>query len=215
MSRKRLALAGVVALGGITGYWMVRSSLASRSAERVEYTVERTLDADTEIRRYPELVLVETTATSDREAFGRLFRYLDGANESRSDVAMTTPVRTDDASDESSDSIAMTAPVRTDVTEGDERRMWFYLPSTYTPNTAPRPTDAEVRLTVEPPRSLAVRTFSWWATERRTNRQQEMLEETLAAHDVSTVGGPFCLQYDAPGTPPFLRTNEVAIEVAW
>ncbi|PSQ66274.1 MAG: SOUL heme-binding protein [Halobacteriales archaeon SW_9_67_24] len=234
MNRTRLGLVGAAAVGGAVALWSGYSLLASRSTESVDYTVERTLDDRTEIRRYPELVRVETTGSSNREAFGRLFEYLQGANESRSEVTMTAPARTDGEADGESidmtspvrtepereaegESVPMTSPVRTDDGDdgGDGVRMGFYLPGAYTPNTAPRPTDPAVSLVVEPPRSVAARRFSWWATARRTSRQQSKLLETLAGSDATPIGEPFSLGYDAPGTPPFLRTNEVAVEVEW
>jgi hypothetical protein len=233
MNRARLGIVGATVVGGAVAVWSGFGLLRSRSVERVEYTIERTLDDRTEIRRYPELVRVETTGSSNREAFMRLFEYLQGANESRSNVAMTAPVRTDEDicdTEESvsvemtspvrfnrtneSDSVSMTAPVRTD-SNGDEVRMGFYLPAKYTPHTAPRPTNSAVSLAVEPPRSVATRRFSWWASDWRTNRQQSKLLETLSGVDVKPLGEPFSLGYDDPSTPPFLRTNEVAVEVEW
>jgi len=70
MNRTRLGLVGAAAVGGAVALWSRYSLLASRSTESVDYTVERTLDDRTEIRRYPELVRVETTGSSNREAFG-------------------------------------------------------------------------------------------------------------------------------------------------
>lgn len=233
MNRARLGVIGASVVGGAVAVWSAFGLFRSRSVEPVEYTVERTFDDRTEIRRYPELVRVETTGSSNREAFRRLFEYIQGANESRSDVAMTAPVRTEEDARDSeesvsvemtslvridqnseSEAVSMTSPVRTDSSD-DEVRMGFYLPSKYTPHTAPRPTDSAVSLAVEPPRSLATRRFSWWATDWRTNRQQSKLLDTLVESSVTPVGEPFSLGYDDPSTPPFLRTNEVAVEVDW
>ena len=212
MNRKRLGIIGVAAVGGAVGIWSAFGLLRSRSVERVAYTVERTIDDRTEIRRYPELVRVETTGSSDREAFGRLFDYLQGANASRSTVSMTAPVRTDEDG-ETGEAVSMTAPVRID--EEDGVRMGFYLPEKYTPNTAPQPTDTDVSLAVEPPRSVAARRFSWWATDWRTSRQQSKLLYALADIEVEPTGDPFVLGYDDPSTPPFLRTHEAAVDVEW
>jgi len=66
---------------------------------------------------------------------------------------------------------------------------------------------------VEPPRTLAVRRFSWWPTANRVATQERRLLETLDRHGIEQVGEPFFLGYDAPGTLPFLRTNEVAVPV--
>ena len=210
MNRARLGLVGAVAVGGGLALWSAFGLLRSRSAEQVDYTVERTIDDRTEVRRYPELVKVETTGSSDREAFFRLFDYIQGANESQAEVSMTAPVREDDASEE----VSMTAPVRTDDDE-DGVRMAFYLPAEYTPNTAPRPTHPRVSLAVEPPQSVATRRFSWWSFDWRTDRQGAKLLDTLDGSEVTPVGEPFSLGYDDPSVPPFLRTNEVAVEVVW
>lgn len=229
MNRARLAI-GAATAGGALAVWSAFGLLRSRSAERVDYTVEQTVDDRTEIRRYPELVRVETTGTSNRDAFGRLFEYIQGENESRSAVSMTAPVRTDDENagekiemtapvrtenGTDSEEVSMTAPVRTDTDDDDGVRMGFYLPSKYTPNTAPRPTNPQVSLAVEAPRSVATRRFSWWRPDWRTHRQQSKLLATLEETDVTPGGEPFSLGYNDPSTPPFLRTNEVAVEVEW
>jgi hypothetical protein len=91
--------------------------------------------------------------------------------------------------------------------------MAFYLPEEYEYDTAPRPTDPDVELVEYPARTLAVRQFSWYATSGRTRRETERLLDTLEANDVAVVGDTFLMQYDPPSTLPFLRTNEVAVEV--
>jgi hypothetical protein len=64
-----------------------------------------------------------------------------------------------------------------------------------------------------PSRTLAVLSFSWWATDGRTARKQRALLDALVDADLTVAGEPFLMQYDPPWTPPFLRTNEVAVEV--
>ncbi|MEM4781736.1 MAG: heme-binding protein [Halalkalicoccus sp.] len=190
----------------------VRNVLEARSAERVDYELRDRRDG-AEIRRYPRTVLVETTAPDERTAFNRLFRYIGGANEGNDEIAMTAPVRTDGTS---GTEIPMTAPVRTDRGEdraGENVTMAFYLPAEYDREAAPVPTEPQVRLVVEPPRTLAVVPFSWYASAGRIDRATDRLERALAAESLGAVGEPFLLRYDPPLTPPFLRTNEVAIEV--
>jgi hypothetical protein len=126
---------------------------------------------------------------------------------------MTAPVRTDRVGDGESEAVSMTAPVRT--TGDDGVTMSFYLPEEYTPATAPTPTDSRVRLVVQPPQTLAVKTFSWWATESRVAKQRSALLDTLVENDVGLRGEPFLLQYNDPYTPPFMRRNEVAVEIEW
>ena len=190
----------------------------------VPYTVVARV-GDAELRRYPPTVLAETVAGSEREAFSRLFEYITGANEGDTEVAMTAPVETEGRGESISmtapvevgsgsrgESIPMTAPVEVDEsTEGV--RMAFYLPAEYDVDSAPTPTDPAVDLVAVPERTLAVRGFSWRPTDRRIDRETERLLETLERGDVPTAGEPFFMGYDAPWTLPFLRRNEVAIEV--
>ena len=191
----------------------------SRHTDRVAYDSVLSLDG-VELRRYPASVLAETTAPTSREAFSRLFAYISGENEGEREVEMTAPVRTEGAEVSMTapvrvrrgSRVSMTAPVRTDEADGDVT-MAFYLPAKYGPDTAPVPTNPEVELVTEAPRTLAVRTFSWWPTDGRVAEQERRLLATLDDHGIEPTGEPFFLGYDAPGTLPFLRTNEVAVPV--
>ncbi|GAB7095386.1 heme-binding protein [Halolamina litorea] len=219
---KRAATVGA----GLTVGALVAASVWGRrqrdDAETVPYTVVARL-GEVELRRYPRVVTVETTADSENEAFGRLFRYIAGANEGSNDISMTTPVEIRPRGA----SIRMTTPVEVDLgsrlperDDGDEDRrrdegvrMAFYLPADYGPETAPVPTDDRVELVTVPERTLAVRQFSWRPTTARITRERDALLSTLADADVATVGEPFFMGYDAPWTLPFTRRNEVAVEV--
>jgi hypothetical protein len=228
---RNLSKRALVVGGGALALWIGWGLYVNRTTERVPYDSLASYD-EVEIRRYPRTILVETTAESNEEAFRRLFRYISGANESSEEVSMTAPVASDAPDDEQrkSEEVSMTAPVRTDRAadaseevsmtapvrtndEGGNVTMSFYLPDDYTAATAPTPTDSRVRLVVQPPQTLAVKSFSWWATESRVAKQRSALLETLAEHGVDLRGEPFLLQYNDPYTPPFMRRNEVAVEV--
>jgi hypothetical protein len=224
---------GLLAVGGgALALWIGWGLYVNRTTERVPYDSLATY-GDVEIRRYPRTVLVETTAASENDAFRRLFRYISGENEPSEEVETTAPVASDAAEtgDEgeeiemtapvrtereaaTSEAVSMTAPVRTTDSGGDVT-MAFYLPDDYTPATAPTPTDSRVRLVVQPPQTLAVKSFSWWASETRVATQRSALLDTLAENDVDPRGAPFLLQYNDPYTPPFMRRNEVAVEVEY
>ena len=115
------AVASVVGVG-IAGAaaWTGLDILRNRGVERVPYKPVGEIEG-VEFRRYPETIRVQTTAPSNREAFFRLFRYIDGANAGGQSVSMTAPVATggeegDDSDGETerdSASIEMTAPVET------------------------------------------------------------------------------------------------------
>ncbi|MFC6826010.1 SOUL family heme-binding protein [Halopelagius fulvigenes] len=228
MVQKRALKWGGVAVASLAAGVAARSLYESRSAANVSYETVGTLD-DVEVRRYPTAVVAETAAPSERQAFGRLFRYISGNNRSDAELSMTSPVATGDATrtarapdrdggelaaDSAGEEVSMTAPVETSR-GADGVRMAFYLPESYDYESAPRPVDPNVRVVELPARTLAVKRFSWWATDRRVERQTDELRSDLRGDDsgVRVVGDPFLLRYDAPGTPPFLRRNEVAVEV--
>jgi len=191
---------------GLLGAWTAWGLYTNRSADTVPYTVLEDLDG-IEIREYPEAVLAETNARSELIAFRRLFDYIAGANERRESVSMTAPVRT-----AGGQSLSMTAPVKTAETD-DKTVMGFYLPSDYDLDSAPKPTDGAVELRSMPSQTLAVVQFSWYATENRVMRYERRLLRKLQANGIKTAGAPFLLRYNDPWTPPFMRRNEVAVEI--
>ncbi|WP_253736956.1 SOUL family heme-binding protein [Halohasta salina] len=233
---KAALVAGVVVLAGWIGWGLY----AARSTESVPYERLRTVDG-VEIRRYPETVTVETTASDERTAFGRLYRYISGVNVTGTSLSMTTPVETRGGS------LPMTTPVRSgavdhdgdrvetttadgadhgspdadhgspdaevDSATSDGTRMAFYLPADYDAETAPEPIDPAVELRVDPEMTVAVRRFSWYAPEWRVGRMERRLLSTIRREEITPVGEPFLLRYDAPWTPPFMRRTEVAVEV--
>lgn len=194
--------------GGLLGAWIGWGLYTNRSAERVPYQVKDRIE-DVEIRTYPETVVAETAARDQMTAFRRLFDYITGSNEGDESVSMTAPVETTRGT-----SISMTAPVATSSTDDDDRtRMGFYLPAEYDVESAPKPTDADVSLREEPPRTLAVVSFSWYAPEWRVETYTDKLVDTLDRSDYEPVDGPVLLRYNDPWTPPFMRRNEVAVRV--
>ncbi|WP_135823358.1 SOUL family heme-binding protein [Halorussus ruber] len=223
MRTRTKALLGTA--GALFTAWVGWGAYVDRSTEEVPYEAVAEFDG-VELRRYPRLVLAETTAEDEREAFNRLFRYISGENESGDEVEMTSPVATQGAKlpmtapvrtqrsgvNPGSEEISMTTPVRTRSAAG-EVTMAFYLPADYGPGDAPIPTNPAVRLAVEPPRTLAVESFSWYATEERVGEHRDALLDALDARGIEPRTRPTLLQYDDPWTPPFMRRNEVAVEV--
>lgn len=198
----------VLGSGVILAGWIAWGRYSSRSAKSVPYEQLHTLDG-VELRHYPQTILAETTASTERAAFRRLFEYISGANQTDESISMTAPVATQDG-----DSIAMTAPVRSATTDGsDDVRMGFYLPSEYKPDTAPEPTDSDVDLVIEPPKTVAVDRFSWITPDWRVRRRTRKLRSTLEREGIEPIGDPTLLRYNDPWTPPFMRRNEIAVEI--
>lgn len=174
--------------------------------EEPRYAIVERLDRGVELRAYEPRVAVETDAKGqqDGEAFGRLFRYITGANTGGDRIAMTTPVESGGRL------IAMTVPVE----QGAGGTMRFYLPKTVAEAGPPEPTEAGVRIVRIPAERLAVLRFSGSATAEARSRQAAILTRVLDAAGKRTAAPPFFMGYDPPFSIPFLRRNEVAARLA-
>ncbi|MGD0805347.1 MAG: heme-binding protein [Candidatus Bathyarchaeia archaeon] len=166
--------------------------------ESPNYEVTRKLD-DVEIRKYPSIFLA--TAKGDADLFSLLFRYISGANRGSKKISMTAPVITPEK-------IAMTSPVFTDADS-----MSFIVPSMYTRETVPEPTDPHITIQEQPARSMAVLRFSGWARNDTIEKKKKILLDTLHKNNIEPKGEVVLMRYNPPFTPWFLRRNEVAVEV--
>jgi len=174
--------------------------------EQPKYQVIGHIGDDVEIRAYPERVAAETKMrlSNDGEAFGRLFRYITGANHTAAKIAMTVPV------EQSSQRIAMTIPVEI----GGENVMRFFLPASVVRAGPPVPTDPLVHIVTLPPQDFAVLRFSGTINDISRRAHDAALLAAVQGAGRRTVGEPSLLSYDPPFALPFLRRNEVAVQLA-
>jgi len=182
------------------------------SVEKLAY---RTIEQDDrfELRMIEPHVVAETFVGGDfedvgSEGFRRLVAYIGGANRSRSKISMTAPVAQEPASEE----IAMTAPVAQEQV-GDRYRITFVMPSEYTLESLPEPTDARIRLRAEPERRVAAIRYSGCWSRARYEDHERSLREWIEERGLEPVSSPVWARYDPPFMPWFLRRNEILIEV--
>jgi hypothetical protein len=189
-------------------------STKSFAIESPKYTVIYKDDV-VEYRQYEPYIVAETFVDNSssyrkasNEGFMRLFRYITGNNSSQSNIEMTAPVQQSASSEE----IAMTAPVqRVETPQG-----WsvaFMLPSEFSLETAPLPSDDRIALRSVEGQLMAVVRYSGRWTERNYEKHKEQLLNSLEAVAIESVGVVESAAYDAPYVLPFLRRNEVMIEV--
>jgi hypothetical protein len=184
--------------------------------EEPRYQVVAVLDPNTEIRLYAPRLAAEITVTRaddkklDSVAFGRLAAFIFGENTANTKLAMTAPVEKSDPAPKTK--IAMTAPVEM---KGDQQSMTmrFFMPSHLTADTVPRPKDPAIKLITLPEQHVAVRTYSGAADEIMIRNQQEQLKSALAATSWKLSGDFRSYFYNPPWTLPFLRRNEITINV--
>ena len=200
------ALLAIVALFAL-------APVAAVAIEQPEYRVVEQSGAF-ELREYAPYLLAETSVESGfmdagNIAFGRLFRYISGANSTQAEIAMTAPV---EQANRGGEKIAMTAPVE-QVTVGGVYRVAFVVPRKYTRETVPRPTDARVSIREVPARRVAAWRYTGRWTEENFREHEKLLREALAARRLAPEPGDSAIiaRYDAPFMPWFMRRNEVLI----
>lgn len=201
-----IAALGVLALGAALWGPIVSN------VEQPNYTVVEK-DGAIEIRDYEPMVVAEARVTGERrEAINEGFRiiadYIFGDNSAAKTVAMTAPV-----TQQSGQKIAMTAP----VTQQGESGAWkvrFVMPSSYSLATLPRPNNPAVLLEEVPASRFAVIRFSGRGTEQSLERHASELAAYLKARNLAPLSAPVYAFYNPPWTLPFLRRNEVMVEIA-
>lgn len=114
--------------------------------------------------------------TALNDGFRQLAGYIFGGNTSKSSIAMTVPVMD---TTKTSESIAMTAPVMDTVTTSGKHIVAFTMPSKYTLETLPKPSNANIRFRIVEKYRKAVRRYSWYATSTRVEAQKKILKERL------------------------------------
>jgi DNA gyrase inhibitor GyrI len=149
-----------------------------------------------EIRQYQDRLAVETTQSkSQNGAFRRLFNYISDSNESSSKIAMTVPVI------QSKDS--------------NGASMLFFLPKSFTKQSAPLPDGDDVKLITVKGGFYAVTKYSGRSTDQNFIKHSALLFEALRKDNILTIGDPMMATYNGPFTLPFMRRNETMYRVNW
>lgn len=185
--------------------------------EKPTYTVITTYD-DFELREYKSYITASAVVPDDGRAMNSGFSLVadyifgnnikDGISQS---VAMTAPVI--DEFQGESQKISMTTPVVDTKQEGNTRKVSFVMPSSYTIETLPKPNNSRVIIEEVPAQRWAVSTYSGIATtEKKQIKYQELLA-LLEEQGIDNTGVWQAASYDPPSTLPFLRTNEIWIQV--
>lgn len=178
----------LITIGVIFTLWMGWGIYVIYSTERPSYQVVRSLSSQVEIRQYEEQTWISTSHKTDGSSFPVLASYIFGRNKEREKIVMTAPVVTDD-------------------------KMSFILPEGISKEDAPTPDGQAIDFTTVPARQLATLRFSWSTPPSRVEKKMTALLDILRENNIETKGSSFLMRYNDPWTPPFLRRNEVAIEI--
>lgn len=157
-----------------------------------------------EFRIYEPMVIAEVTVKGERKesiraGFKILADYIFGNNISKT-------------RSESNETLPMTVPVmqqKRDMTW----KVQFVMPEGHTLDTLPKPNTLSIHLISIPTKHFAVIRFSGTPTEDRLELYTKKLKTYLLDHHLLALNEPILAFYNRPSTLPFLRRNEVLIEI--
>jgi hypothetical protein len=161
----------------------------SNKVEEPSYVVLNSLENNVEIREYQSQIWAVTSKRSENEAFRILAGYIFGDNDKKEKIGMTAPVLTTNES------------------------MAFVMPRRYDTENLPKPLIDQIEIESVGPRTMAVIRFSGFSGPEKDERYLNLLLDTLKKHGMETDGEAYVMRYNPPWTPPFMRRNEVAIEL--
>lgn len=145
-----------------------------------------------ELRRYEVFEIAMVDMNNRNDGFRVLFRYISGANQQQQQISMTVPVLQKEAE--------------------PNQTMSFVVPKRYQ-GEAPIPSDPSVTIQrIEWPEMAVIR-FSGFATERKIQKNENLLLEWIRKQGWKTRNEKFLAFYDPPFQVPFIRRNEVMVGI--
>jgi hypothetical protein len=163
-----------------------------------------------ELREYESMIVAEVHVSGERKeairaGFKILADYIFGKNYPISE----NPKKCCGAKGEK---IPMTAPVTQQGDSGD----WgirFTMPHHYTIKTLPKPINDQISIIYLSAKRYAVIRFSGRATDEKIQLRSAELQEFISTMRWLPLGPPILAFYNPPWTLPFLRRNEIMVEI--
>ena len=208
MKKKWTMITSIIALILIVG---VLAGPVMSDVEKPDYEVIQSVQ-NIEIRQYEPMIIAEVEVDGKREdAIGDGFRlladYIFGNNTVQQVISMTAPVQ-----QKENQKIAMTSPVQQQLA-GKSWQISFVMPSKYNMDSLPVPNNNRVRLKEILTKKFVVIEFSGTNSNENVTEHENQLMNYIEANQINIIGSPKYAFYNAPWTLPFLRRNEVMIEI--
>jgi effector-binding domain-containing protein len=193
--------------------------------EQPKYSIVQT-DGSIEMRQYEPMLIAKVRVDGERQAaissgFKLLAAYIFGDNTTQNKMKMTSPVKQVAVQADigvptqvMQQKIKMTAP----VTQKKVDNSWeisFVMPSKYTEATLPKPINSKVDIESIPKKQYAVIIFSGLVSDKNLQKNKDKLLSYLAVNNIKMLSSPLYAFYNPPWTMPFLRKNEVLVEVPY
>jgi hypothetical protein len=155
-------------------------------------------DGTIQIRQYPSLIVAQVEVSGERysaikNGFRILADYIFGKNSISQKIQMTAPV------------------LQKKINQG-----WivgFIMPDSFTLETLPKPINTAISLIKLPSTKYVVIRFSGMNSKKNLEMHLLQLQEYISTNHLNNVGEPTYAFYNPPWILPFLRRNEIMIEL--
>ena len=184
----------------------------AHAIEEPAYTVVQKTELF-EVRQYAPYLVAEVivpgpASEAGSQGFSLLGGYIFGKNKGERKLNMTAPVTQTPLEPGPPVKLEMTAPV-TQASAPGGFAVQFVMPKGYTLATLPEPLDARVKLREVLGQRVAVIRFSGSWSQSAYEAQLRVLRAALATAGIQTQGEPVSSRYNSPFSLPFLRRNEI------
>ena len=125
--------------------------------------------------------------------FNDLFNYISGNNNKKKNIAMTVPVLND--------------------FHDGRPTISFVMPKEYGENDLPEPADSNIRIEQIAGNLVAAIRFSGVFSMTKVEKMTNRLSNWIDSNGYKRVSAPRWARYNAPFTPPFMRRNEIHLEI--
>ena len=167
---------------------------SQKDIETHQYQTLKKID-NIEIRKYESALFTSIKlATGDydkagSEGFNALGGYIFGDNETKENIAMTSPVN---------------------MSLEDSVTMQFLVPKAYKKEDLPIPNQKKIQFKQMPEKTVAVISFGGWANKDKIDKYKNALKQTLDKNGIAYFNKFSFLGYNAP-FEVFNRKNEVIV----
>ena len=167
-------------------------------------------DQSIEVREYPALLVAEVSIQGERYAaiqsgFRKLADFIFGNNNRHEKIAMTAPVLQQPAAQNQMKGVS-----------SQQNNNWiirFIMPTNFKLNSLPKPGNPDVKFVEIPARRYAVIVFRGWNSDSNLREHLQLLLNYCRNHHINTTGNPLYAFYNPPWILPFLRRNEILVEL--
>ena len=164
------------------------------ASEEAKYQIVKSTDIY-EIRKYSDRLAVQVVSTPGDNSFRKLYNYISGNNEKKQEIKMTIPV--------------------TQTEKSGNMTMQFYLPSKFSKDNVPDPTNTDIEVIIIEGGYYAVIRYSGRASEKNFIKHKSILEDQLTKDNIQIQSPPIKATYNSPFTLSIIRRNEAMFRVKY